>query len=320
MICACSLFFPSVSALALDILWYILAFMPPAISPTSSSCAYRKLCRMRTTSTCTSCRTRSLQDCRFTPRMAQMAAAVSIFFFCCLSSFSKFLWYTLRRRLVSSVRFTRRGIFCLQQIRVKIYKGLRVQLLNFYVSVLAGSKWKIKPESTQYQCQNGSLVAHDDGHIVDCLQIRTVERAVEKGTQEVRPAESHRRPSPPKTVESRDLAHCVTGRTELSTTPENLPQDEQGGKVSRTAKNSSPKARRGTNTPSPPAGRTEKKQRASSKTVSPNWDGTDKSVPAAQNHHAEQIRCGSVLPQSSTLLNKPDVKTMQELDFFFFSP
>lgn len=73
-------FIPSVSALALDILWYILAFMPPAISPTSSSSAYRKLCRMRTTSTCTSCRTRSLQDCRFTPRMAQMAAAVSISF------------------------------------------------------------------------------------------------------------------------------------------------------------------------------------------------------------------------------------------------
>lgn len=156
-------------------------------------------------------------------------------------------------------------------------------------------------------------MAHDDGHIVDCLQIRTVERAVEKGTQEVRPAESHRRPSPPKTVESRDLVHCVTGRTELSTTPENLPQDEQGGKVSRTAKNSSPKARRGsTNTPSPPAGRTEKKQRASSKTVSPNWDGTDKNVPAAQNHHAEQMRCGSVLSQSSTLQNL----TTQLLDFY----
>lgn len=235
------------------------------------------------------------------------------YFFCCLSSFSRFSWYTLQRGLVSSVGFMGRGIFCLQHIRVKIYKGLKVQLLSFFLSVVAGSKWKIKPESTLYQCQNGSLVAHDDGHIVDCLQIRTVERAVEKGTQEVRPAESHRRPSPPKTVESRDLVHCVTGRTELSTTPENLPQDEQGGKVSRTAKNSSPKARRGsTNTPSPPAGRTEKKQRASSKTVSPNWDGTDKSVPAAQNHHAEQMRYGSVLSQSDTLQNL----TMQDLDFY----
>lgn len=51
--------------------------MPPAISPTSLSCAYRKQCRVRTTSTCTSCSTRSLQACRFTPRLAQMAAAVS---------------------------------------------------------------------------------------------------------------------------------------------------------------------------------------------------------------------------------------------------
>lgn len=52
--------------------------MPPAISPTSLSCAYRKQCRMRMTSTCTSCSAHSLQACRFTPRLAQMAAAVSL--------------------------------------------------------------------------------------------------------------------------------------------------------------------------------------------------------------------------------------------------
>ncbi len=62
---------------ALDILLCIWGFMPPAISPTSLSCAYRKQCRVRMTSTCTSCSTRSLQACRFTPRLAQMASAVS---------------------------------------------------------------------------------------------------------------------------------------------------------------------------------------------------------------------------------------------------
>lgn len=69
---------PLFSPSALAILLCILGFMPPAISPTSLSCAYRKQCRMRMTSTCTSCSTRSLQACRFTPRLAQMAAAVSL--------------------------------------------------------------------------------------------------------------------------------------------------------------------------------------------------------------------------------------------------
>ncbi|KAE8286613.1 Macoilin Transmembrane protein 57 [Larimichthys crocea] len=154
----------------------------------------------------------------------------------------------------------------------------------------SSSKWKIKPESTQYQCQNGAVVAHDEGHTVDCLQIRSEERAAEKGTQEVRSAEPHRRPSPSKPGESRDALHCGAGGPESSTTPENLPQDEHGGKAARAAKSSSPKARRGsTNTPSPPAGRTEKKQRSSSKTVSPNRDVTDKNATAAQNYHTEQM-------------------------------
>ncbi|XP_070705514.1 macoilin-1 [Pempheris klunzingeri] len=160
----------------------------------------------------------------------------------------------------------------------------------------SSSKWKVKPESTQYQCQNGAVVAHDDGHTADCLQIRSEERAsAEKGAQEVRSAESNRRPSSSssssssKPGEPRDPLHC--GAAESSTAPENLPQDEQGSKATRAAKCSSPKARRGsTNTPSPPAGRTEKKQRSSSKTVSPIRDVTDKSATAAQSYHAEQMK------------------------------
>lgn len=168
----------------------------------------------------------------------------------------------------------------------------RIEITVFFLSpaVLTGSKWKTKPESSQYQCQNGAVLAHDDRHTVDCLQIRSVERVSEKGAQEVRSAESNRRQSSSKLVEPRELLHCGTGRLELATTPENLPQDEQGSKASRMAKSSSPKARRGsTNTPSPPTGRTEKKQRSSSKSVSPNWDATEKNATTTQNHHAEQM-------------------------------
>ncbi|KAM7367768.1 hypothetical protein PAMP_014045 [Pampus punctatissimus] len=156
----------------------------------------------------------------------------------------------------------------------------------------SNSKWKIKPESSQYQCQNGAAVAHDESHTVDCLQIRSEERATEKGTQEVKSADSNRRtPSSKSSVsESRDQLYSGAGGPEFTTTPENLPQEEQGSKATRAAKSSSPKVRRSsTNTPSPPAGRTEKKQRSSSKTVSPNRETADKSATAAQNHLAEQM-------------------------------
>ncbi|KAM9354443.1 macoilin-1 [Pholidichthys leucotaenia] len=149
------------------------------------------------------------------------------------------------------------------------------------------SKWKTKPEPSQYQCQNGAVVAQDEAVTVDCLQIRSEDRAAEKGSQEARPAELNRRTSSsakPGGGESKELPHSGAGGPESSTTPENLPQEEHGSKPTRAAKSFSPKARRSsTNTPSPPAGRTEKKQRSNSKTVSPNRDA------ATQNYHAEQI-------------------------------
>ncbi|XP_029984036.1 macoilin-1 [Sphaeramia orbicularis] len=153
----------------------------------------------------------------------------------------------------------------------------------------SNSKWKIKPEFSQYQCQ---LVAHDEAHTIDCLQIHSEDRAAERGSQEVRSSDSNRRPpsSKPSVVESRDQLHSGAGGPEPSMTPDNLPQEEQGSKATRPAKTSSPKTRRGSpNTPSPPPGRTEKKQRSSSKTVSPNRDMTDRSAAAAQNHHMEQM-------------------------------
>ncbi|KAM3861398.1 macoilin-1 [Diretmus argenteus] len=156
------------------------------------------------------------------------------------------------------------------------------------------SKWKTKPESSQYQCQNGSAVAHSEAHTVDCLQIHSEDRAAEKATQEVRSAESNRQPSsskPSSSSESRDPFYSGAGAAvAASAAPEHLPQDEPGSKATRAAKSSSPKARRSnTNTPSPSTGRTDKKQRPTSKTVSPNRDAADKSAASIQNHHAEQM-------------------------------
>ncbi|XP_057679653.1 macoilin-1 [Corythoichthys intestinalis] len=151
------------------------------------------------------------------------------------------------------------------------------------------SKWKSKTETTQYLCQNGAVVPQDESHTVDCLQIHSEERAPEKATQEVRSAEPSRKPllSKGSSSESRVSIHSCSPGPESSTTSEKLPQEEQASKASRVVKNSSPKVR-GTNTatPSPPASRTEKKQR---KTVSPNREGADKSSIVAQNQHAEQL-------------------------------
>ncbi|KAF6717100.1 Macoilin [Oryzias melastigma] len=146
-------------------------------------------------------------------------------------------------------------------------------------SLPPASKWKTRPESGQYQCQNGAVVAHDDAHTVDCLQIFSEEKPAEKAPQEARPAESNRRPPPskPAAPEPRERLHSGAGAPESPMNPENLPQEEQGGKATRVAKSSSPKARRGsTNTPSPPGGKSEKKQRSSFK--SPSRDAADKSA------------------------------------------
>ncbi|XP_034018157.1 macoilin-1 [Thalassophryne amazonica] len=151
------------------------------------------------------------------------------------------------------------------------------------------SKWKLKPESALYQCQNGALVAHDEAHTADCLQIRYEERGAEKGTQDTRSSDSNRRPTSSKSSNG-DLLHSGAEGPAPSITSENLPPEEQGSKTTRVAKSSSPKARRSsTNTPSPPTCRTEKKHRSGVKTVSPNRDETDKSATAAQNYHTEQV-------------------------------
>lgn len=174
---------------------------------------------------------------------------------------------------------------------------LGVKLFSVCIFVFTqGSKWKIKTDLGEYQCQNGAAGAQEDGHTVDCLQIRCLERTADRVTQEARAAEANRRPSSSRPV---DLLSCASGRAEAPV--ENLPQDELGSKATRATKSSSPKARRGsTNTPSPPAGRTEKKQRPSCKIGAPHSDVPERNATAAPNHHTEQLKYGSVVFQAQS--------------------
>uniref|UniRef100_A0A673BJS8 Si:dkey-12h9.6 n=1 Tax=Sphaeramia orbicularis TaxID=375764 RepID=A0A673BJS8_9TELE len=152
---------------------------------------------------------------------------------------------------------------------------------------------QVYPKTGTDGSSSKSLVAHDEAHTIDCLQIHSEDRAAERGSQEVRSSDSNRRPpsSKPSVVESRDQLHSGAGGPEPSMTPDNLPQEEQGSKATRPAKTSSPKTRRGSpNTPSPPPGRTEKKQRSSSKTVSPNRDMTDRSAAVFRFRLEQELR------------------------------
>ncbi|KAM6953874.1 macoilin [Aplochiton taeniatus] len=152
-------------------------------------------------------------------------------------------------------------------------------------------KWKSRPESSQYQCQNGAVTA-EETHSEDCLQIHSEDRGSEKTVEETtKPAVSHRQPSSlkPSSCEPKDSSCNGTSGAESSIIAENLPQEE-GNKATRAAKNSSPKERRTpTNAPPLPASKTDRKQRSNSKTISPNRDAADKSVTCSPNQHAEQI-------------------------------
>ncbi|XP_062324283.1 macoilin-2 [Osmerus eperlanus] len=167
--------------------------------------------------------------------------------------------------------------------------------LQFYPKSVTDSngnlKWRPKPESTQYQCQNNTVTT-DERHTVDCLQIHSESHGAHKSV-ETRPGDLNH-PSPSSKIncgESREPTSEAAEGAETLVNPKNLPQDEQGSKAPWPSKSSPPKARwTPANTSAGPTGKGDKKQRhSSSKTVSPIRDTTDKNVNANHNPHLEQI-------------------------------
>ncbi|XP_072311328.1 macoilin-1 isoform X2 [Eucyclogobius newberryi] len=146
----------------------------------------------------------------------------------------------------------------------------------------SNSRWKGKPDCGQYQCPTGSVVSSDQANVVDCLQIRSVEHT-ERLLPESLKTETTNRHISSSVPKPSEALHRTTAVSENC--PDSLPQEEQAGKGYKAAKNASPKARRGSrHTPSPPGGRVDKKQRANSKTISPNRDSA-----AAHSVQAEQM-------------------------------
>ncbi|XP_018599005.1 macoilin [Scleropages formosus] len=145
------------------------------------------------------------------------------------------------------------------------------------------SKWKTKSEYTQYQCQNGA-VSSDDKYLVDCLQIDGAERKADKGLEDTRPG-----CQVAQSPEAKESPACRPRETEPPGGSESLPQDEQAARGARTCKISSPRARRSSASAAGPQLRGEKKQKSTSKTMSPSREAAERSVLSNQSNHLEQI-------------------------------
>lgn len=155
--------------------------------------------------------------------------------------------------------------------------------LEDYPRSLSDNKWKVKPDSCQYQCPSSSVLSTDEAHIVNCLQIRSEEQTEQPPQDVLKPFDFNRRTSSSSSSKHTEAHHRATA-VGSENDPNNLPQEEQGAKWLKVTKHSSPKVRRGSrSTPSPPGGRADKKQRCHSKTISPSRDST-----SSNSLHIEQ--------------------------------
>ncbi|XP_041109345.1 macoilin-1-like [Polyodon spathula] len=151
------------------------------------------------------------------------------------------------------------------------------------------SKWTARSDCTQYQCQNGAVLT-DVKYLLDCPQIDCKDK---KNDMEGTKLNEHNfQPSTFKSNESDNKENCLnkSQTCETSESSECLPQEEQRAKVQRTAKNTSPKVRKIPNRIPVPVVKAEKKQKSSTKNLSPNREMSEQSLSPNQTTHSEQIR------------------------------
>ncbi|XP_058881714.1 macoilin-1-like [Acipenser ruthenus] len=151
------------------------------------------------------------------------------------------------------------------------------------------SRWTAKSDCTQYQCQNGAVLT-DAKYILDCPQTDCKDKKNDMEGTKLND-QSHQ-PSTFKSNESDNKENCLnrSQTCETSESSECLPQEEQGAKAQRTAKNTSPKVRKTPNRILVPIVKGEKKQKSSTKNLSPNREMSEQSLSPNQTTHSEQIR------------------------------
>ncbi|XP_064196951.1 macoilin-1 isoform X2 [Anguilla rostrata] len=150
-----------------------------------------------------------------------------------------------------------------------------------------GSKWRVKADLGQYQCQGGTLPS-DEGGVLDCLQIGGSQRRTDGELEEGRVGGAS-----PLGLESEPRENLRGGGAELADVPcalEGVALEEQGAKPPKTSKLPSPRVRRPPNgISSLPSTRPDRKQKGGAKTTSPNRETLDRSSTAIQSFHSDQI-------------------------------
>ncbi|KAK1170317.1 macoilin-1-like [Acipenser oxyrinchus oxyrinchus] len=150
------------------------------------------------------------------------------------------------------------------------------------------SRWTAKSDCTQYQCQNGAVLT-DVKYLLDCPQTDCKDK--KNDMEGTKLNDQFFQPSTFKSNESDNKENCLnrSQTCETSESSECLPQEEQGAKAQRAAKNTSPKVRKTPNRILVPI-KGEKKQKSSTKNLSPNREMSEQSLSPNQNTHSEQIR------------------------------
>ncbi|KAK6488559.1 macoilin-1-like [Huso huso] len=151
------------------------------------------------------------------------------------------------------------------------------------------SRWTAKSDCTQYQCQNGAVLT-DVKYLLDCPQTDCKDK--KNDMEGTKLNDQSYQPSTFKSNESDNKENCLnrSQTCETSESSECLPQEEQGAKAQRTAKNTSPKVRKTPNRILVPIVKGEKKQKSSTKNLSPNREMSEQSLSPNQTTHSEQIR------------------------------
>ncbi|KAG9344633.1 hypothetical protein JZ751_010318 [Albula glossodonta] len=151
-----------------------------------------------------------------------------------------------------------------------------------------GSKWRAKPGSTQYLCQNGALPA-DESDLLDCLQIGGVQKRPDRDVEDGRAGGSGPLAADCEPRETPRTSGVGLGDTTV--TSESPTNEEQGAKNPKTSKVPSPKMRRASNNSNStvPSVRGDRKQKGVAKTVSPNRDMPERSPSANQSFYSDQI-------------------------------
>ncbi|KAK1171784.1 macoilin-1-like isoform X1 [Acipenser oxyrinchus oxyrinchus] len=178
--------------------------------------------------------------------------------------------------------------FFMQLLQQALPPGLQLYP-RYETDCKESSKWMAKSDCTQYQCQNGAVVT-DVKYLLDYSQIDC--KDTNNDMEDTKPNDHSFQPSTFKANESDNKENCLnrSQTCETSGSSECLPQEEQGAKVQRTAKNTSPKVRKMLNRILVPIVKGEKKQKSSTKNISPNWEMSEPSLSANQNTPSEQIR------------------------------